>query len=429
MNSFNEIAIGFSLVYEIALGMFFIKKVFPSEKSKRSDLLIGIYFILYVAIILFEEYYISSNISDAYFIYLGIHFCMLVGFSFVCKKGTLIFKIYYPFIYLSMLLLVGFPSLILSRILLNNNLISEVGSTALLRFTDCIFLTFILNFLLHFQINSNKKYPLSMHVVMLSSAITNLISFNMFRPLYDNYDFVAYIGLMSLAMEVFIYFMIWQSTTEYNSRITLELMAQQEDYQTKHMNELKNIVEEYHKLRHDTKNQYAIMDRLISQEKYTELRNYFYSLTKDIYELDNQIETGNEIVNQVINIKYASAHQLGIPMDIHIILPSELSIPDYALCSLLSNLIDNAIEASAQIENPQITIKMYVKKSYLCLKISNRIENWQSETALSHVSSKREQGNHGLGWQIIQEMINKNNGIYSYYIEDDMYITEVMYIV
>jgi len=171
------------------------------------------------------------------------------------------------------------------------------------------------------------------------------------------------------------------------------------------------------------------MDRLISQEKYTELKNYFYNLTKDIYELDNQIETGNEIVNQVINIKYASAHQLGIPMDIHIILPSELSIPDYAICSLLSNLIDNAIEASAKIENPQITIKMYIKKSYLCIKISNRIESWQSEKALSHVTSKQEQGTHGLGWQIIQDMINKNNGIYSYYIEDDIYNTEVMLII
>jgi len=243
LNIFTEIVIGISLVYEIALGMYYIKKVFPSDKNKISVIRDVCYFLLYAVFILFEEYYISSKINDAYFIYLAIHFCMLFCFALVCKGGTLVFKIYYPFIYLSMLLLVSFPSIIITRILLNNDLISDSVNVGFSRFTDCIFITFAVFFLLHFKIDPNKKYPVSLHTVMLSSAITNLISFNIFRSIFDIYDFIAYTGLMSLAIEIFIYFMIWQSTTEYNSRITLELISQQEDYQSKHMNELKNIME------------------------------------------------------------------------------------------------------------------------------------------------------------------------------------------
>lgn len=116
------------------------------------------------------------------------------------------------------------------------------------------------------------------------------------------------------------------------------------------MKDLNTIVTEYHHLRHDTKNHFACMDRLLSQNKYDALKEYFYSLSKEIYALDNQIETGNEIVNQVINLKYATAHKYQIPMDIQIVLPPHLSIPDHHLCSLVANLLDNAIEASRKIE-------------------------------------------------------------------------------
>lgn len=169
---------------------------------------------------------------------------------------------------------------------------------------------------------------------------------------------INYIGTFSLVSELLLYYMVWQMTSEYSSRIQLQLINQQNDYQKQHMKDLNTIVTEYHHLRHDTKNHFACMDRLLSQNKYDALKEYFYNLSKEIYALDNQIETGNEIVNQVINLKYATAHKYQIPMDIQIVLPPHLSIPDHHLCSLVANLLDNAIEASRKIEDPKIVIEM-----------------------------------------------------------------------
>ncbi len=78
--------------------------------------------------------------------------------------------------------------------------------------------------------------------------------------------------------------------------------------------------------------------------------------------MDDQIETGNEIVNQVINIKYATAHQLQIPLDMKILVPQQLNIPDHLLCSLMVNLLDNALEASQKVEKPQIILEMKMVK-------------------------------------------------------------------
>ena len=102
---------------------------------------------------------------------------------------------------------------------------------------------------------------------------------------------INYIGTFSLVSELLLYYMVWQMTSEYSSRIQLQLINQQNDYQKQHMKDLNTIVTEYHHLRHDTKNHFACMDRLLSQNKYDALKEYFYNLSKEIYALDNQIET------------------------------------------------------------------------------------------------------------------------------------------
>ena len=192
------------------------------------------------------------------------------------------------------------------------------------------------------------------------------------------------------------------------------------------MEELRDIVTDYHQIRHDMKNNVVCMDRLLSQEKYGKLKEYFYSLSKELYALDNQIETGNEIVNQVINIKYATARRLGIPFEIEAVLPPQLAIPDHLLCSVLSNLLDNAIEASEQIADPAVFMKIHTVKGYLSVTVKNRIEPWQAEPAKSRRTTKEQPHLHGLGLSIVEDTVKKYNGISSFEAEDGEYVASIM---
>lgn len=151
-------------------------------------------------------------------------------------------------------------------------------------------------------------------------------------------------------------------TSKYSSRIQLQLINQQNDYQKQHMKELNTIV------------------------------------------------TGNEIVNQVINLKYATAHKYQIPMDIQIVLPPHLSIPDHHLCSLVANLLDNAIEASRKIEDPKIVIEMKMVKDYLSLTIRNKMDPSMQDKALTIRTTKADKKQHGLGRQIIDDIVRRYNG-------------------
>ena len=107
-------------------------------------------------------------------------------------------------------------------------------------------------------------------------------------------------------------------------------------------------------------------------------------------------------------------------MDIQIVLPPHLSIPDHHLCSLVANLLDNAIEASRKIED------MKMVKDYLSLTIRNKMDPSMQDKALTIRTTKADKKQHGLGRQIIDDIVRRYNGISTREIKDGWYIASVM---
>lgn len=103
-----------------------------------------------------------------------------------------------------------------------------------------------------------------------------------------------------------------------------------------------------------------------------------------------------------------------------------LSIPDHHLCSLVANLLDNAIEASRKIEDPKIVIEMKMVKDYLSLTIRNKMDPSMQDKALTIRTTKADKKQHGLGRQIIDDIVRRYNGISTREIKDGWYIASVM---
>ena len=113
-------------------------------------------------------------------------------------------------------------------------------------------------------------------------------------------------------------------------------------------------------------------------------------------------------------------------MDIQIVLPPHLSIPDHHLCSLVANLLDNAIEASKKIEDQKIVIEMKMVKDYLSLTIRNKMDPSMQDKALTIRTTKADKKQHGLGRQIIYDIVRRYNGISTREIKNGWYIASVM---
>ena len=115
----------------------------------------------------------------------------------------------------------------------------------------------------------------------------------------------------------------------------------------------------------------------------------------------------NRVVNAVMSEKEKQCRKKNIELDAELMVPAALRMDALQICSLFSNLMDNAIEA-VTIENTKecrwIRVNTEVKNAYLCIKISN-------PAAPSHVVRKKRDG-HGYGTKIIQDIVKQYDGVY-----------------
>lgn len=115
----------------------------------------------------------------------------------------------------------------------------------------------------------------------------------------------------------------------------------------------------------------------------------------------------NRVVNAVMSEKAKQCRKKNIELDAELMVPAALRMDALQICSLFSNLMDNAIEA-VTIENTKecrwIRVNTEVKNAYLCIKISN-------PAAPSHVVRKKRDG-HGYGTKIIQDIVKQYDGVY-----------------
>ncbi|WZU00840.1 GHKL domain-containing protein [Erysipelothrix sp. D19-032] len=81
---------------------------------------------------------------------------------------------------------------------------------------------------------------------------------------------------------------------------------------------------------------------------------------------------------------------------------------------VITNLVNNAIEASLRIENPEdryIAVSNHVNKNWLSLTITNNYSVAPIEKYGVYQSTKENADIHGIGLQIVREIIENAHGI------------------
>ena len=126
------------------------------------------------------------------------------------------------------------------------------------------------------------------------------------------------------------------------------------------------------------------------------------------------------VVNAVLNEKEKACKGLGFSLETELLIPSQLQVEPLNICSIFSNLLDNAIEAVENMEEEarRISVHGELKGNYLFIKVKN-------PATQEHVQrSKREE--HGYGVQIIKDIAQKYDGQYLVTYENGIYTAVVI---
>lgn len=231
-------------------------------------------------------------------------------------------------------------------------------------------------------------------------------------------------------LEIIAYYMFYVIAKEYGGNLELLSMQRKAEADREMYVATKAIYEEMSAMRHEMKNHDTYMRALLEKGEYKKMGEYLMSSQTDSSEFYQYVNCGNLVVNTIVNYEASAAKAHGITLRTAITVPSELPVRETELCSLLFNLLNNAIEACETVpaqEDLSISLEIRQKGSYLFIRVKNPVDDSSpAKERLKLVSTKQNKKVHGYGTKVVKLIVEKYNGSVKYTMEDGIFTADVM---
>lgn len=198
-----------------------------------------------------------------------------------------------------------------------------------------------------------------------------------------------------------------------DTRLTLDVFRERNQLIEANYHQMEQCLQGTALLRHEWKNQMTSLRLLAEQGSYTDLAQILEQMDNHLAQLSMVRYCDNYTVNVLLQNAAARASELGIAFIASAPLPKTLGIDERDLCSLLINMLDNALEAASGTSGKgKINISLKVVQDIL----SVRCENSYSEPLLpdengGFASTKSSPQDHGWGIRQMRWVAKKYNGI------------------
>lgn len=141
-------------------------------------------------------------------------------------------------------------------------------------------------------------------------------------------------------------------------------------------------------------------------------------------------DSGNDILNILLWVKFNEANKLGIEIDSQITKVNFSFIDDLDLCSIWGNLLDNAIAACSEIDKtkfPKIVLCVAKTNDFIMIKIENDCVTRRKKSANGFFkTTKAEENLHGIGTKSIRRVAEKYDGTAVFESFDNRFVTQIM---
>lgn len=235
--------------------------------------------------------------------------------------------------------------------------------------------------------------------------------------------------VLSIALLVLLFwfntvFLLMANSLNRNARLRQEnqfLSMQQQRYES-----LKAAIEEARQARHDMRHQLNQISALAESGDLDGLNAYLAKTVSRIPNLDMNF-CENRAADSVVGYYCALAKREDIPFRAQLDLPQALPVDEIDMCLVLSNLLENALEASLRTATArrQIEITAYVHAERLLLiEVENTFDGKIREKDGVFRSSKRN-GN-GIGIQSVHHIAEKTGGASTFSYQNGVFSAKVM---
>lgn len=153
----------------------------------------------------------------------------------------------------------------------------------------------------------------------------------------------------------------------------------------------------------------------MKKKDYSKLEDYIGNISDGLDAQLDMVDTNNDVVNAIFNAKYYEAIKNDVLVVLKINDLSDIKISDNDIVTILSNLLDNAIEAAKQCDIGKriVKIKMLYEDAVLSIAVSN---SYKAEPVLTEDgyirTTKKDREEHGWGMRNVVATLEKYNAEY-----------------
>ncbi len=169
--------------------------------------------------------------------------------------------------------------------------------------------------------------------------------------------------------------------------------------------------------RHDFLNHLQVVYSLIEMAEYGEANDYIEQVYGRITAVSRVMKTANPAVNALLQVKVAACEKMGVQVEVAITSKwdaLEATMPDWEMCKVLSNLIDNAIDAMEKLPEKKrhlsITLGENVKQYTFQVENTGEMipEGILERLFIPGFTTKGE--GHGMGLHIVRRTLQERGG-------------------
>lgn len=275
-----------------------------------------------------------------------------------------------------------------------------------------------------------ERFILNTISILLFTSAILIVEYFDETTVFDTDVYIMFIAFFTLFLSIAIVIITLQSNKRAYYNSIADLNERYLNAEIAHFNAYQNTQQETRRIRHDMKNHLLSLEHFLNEGDINSAKDYIKSISNTIENVDTNLHTGNSLADAICNEKNHIAQQKGIIFSVDGMFPECIDINNVDLCTILANALDNAIEATANLEKSHKWIKLEIKVHGKMLFLSFSNPSVNAIDVEVGKTTKPDDLNHGFGLQNIKWALQKYNGEMSIEFkkadEINLFVLEIM---
>ena len=357
---------------------------------------------------------------------------MIVGPTLLCYRCK---KLYF-LVYDVLIAFCGFLTDVLAVLVLSTYYNSSISSILqekeyiIIRCSFTTLLTFLLCQLLFTLIRKKHAifswYEAIFYTMLATGEITVFAYVCKYIQAYSSGTFLIFFLLGCLVLDVYIVVVFYRISIVRKTEKENALLQQQSEMQLEVYSDLQQRYQNSMRTIHDAKRHVRALESLIQSDHLAEAQQYKESLFQKLNELQPSIQCDNPLLSAILNHVFLKTEQRHIALKMDLQGEEQLSmLAGVDLTTIVSNLLDNAVDAVSELPEEQRYIHFAVafQMGEIMIHVENPTKNDLKREGNAVVSTK--EGHLGLGLKNVEMVVKKYKGDFKIHVKDGNFVVAI----